>query len=342
MEKFFCLQNEKSVLTRDESAFIKGVLICLVVLWHNVFIASVFESAYGIFVPAHVSGFFLITFLYGYKKTNFPDFITKLSKKIIPVYLTAFIVCAVFFAIAYGAVLKNDAMRMSLEYVCAFFLGGIYVKEATGFLFFWFFPSFFCFSVWKFLLYSNVKLGMFLLILSASLILYFNVFNGNCVSFSYANGILSGLYFIFLAFLNNCVLRKYNSTALFVVCLVLFAAFSAAVLFRGVEEIPDLIRAFFAIPFFGILFYAAKNGRILYSKFGKSLVFVGQLSLYIYVSHQIIFRAFLEISKRYAPNLVSHCGGTFNTAILTYLITLLLSIAFAKIVVNVKNRASNG
>lgn len=245
MEKFFCLQNEKSVLTRDESAFIKGVLICLVILWHNVFIASVFGSAYGIFVPAHVSGFFLITFLYGYKKTNFSNFIIKLSKKIIPIYAIAFIVCAVFFAIVYGAVLKNDAMRMSLEYVGAFFLGGIYVKEATGFLFFWFFPSFFCFSVWKFLLYSNTKLRMFLLVLSASFILYFNIFNGNCVSFSYANSIVSGLYFIFLAFLNNYILRKYNSAALFVVCLVLFAAFSASALFWGVKEIPDLIRAFF-------------------------------------------------------------------------------------------------
>lgn len=183
---------------------------------------------------------------------------------------------------------------------------------------------------------------MFLLVLSASFILYFNIFNGNCVSFSYTNSIVSGLYFIFLAFLNNYILRKYNSVALFVLYLSLYAAFSAAALFWGVEEIPDLIRAFFAIPFFGVLFYAAKNGRILYSKFGKSVIFIGHLSLYIYVSHQIIFRAFLEISKRYAPNLVSHCGGTFNTAILTYLITLMLSIVFAKIVVNIKNRASDG
>jgi len=206
----------------------------------------------------------------------------------------------------------------------------------TGFLFFWFFPSFFYFSVFKFLLYTYPKIGIFLFIISVGLIVYFDVVDENCMPYLNINAMLSGLYFLGLAFLNNYILRKYNSAALFVLCLILFAAFSAAALFWGVKEIPDLIRAFFAIPFFGVLFYAAKNGRILHSIFGKSVIFIGQLSLYIYVSHQIIFRAFLEISKRYAPNLVSHCGGTFNTAILTYLITLLLSTAFAKIVVNIK------
>ncbi len=224
-------------------------------------------------------------------------------------------------------------------YLCAFLFGGMRFRITTGFLFFWFFPSFFYFSVFKFFLYAYPKIGIFLFIISIGLILYFDVVVENCMPYLNINAMLSGLYFLGLAFLNNYILRKYNSVALFVLCLILFAAFSAAALFWGVKEIPDLIRAFFAIPFFGVLFYAAKNGRILYSKFGKSVIFIGQLSLYIYVSHQIIFRAFLEISKRYAPNLVSHCGWTFNTAILTYLITLLLSIAFAKIVVNIRNSA---
>lgn len=150
MEKFFCLQNEKSVLTRDESAFIKGVLICLVVLWHNVFIASVFESAYGIFVPAHVSGFFLITFLYGYKKTNFSDFIIKLSKKIIPVYAIAFIICSAAYIIVYNFVFADNISAFKFTgkggYLCAFLFGGMRVRTMTGFFcFFGFSLRFFIF-----------------------------------------------------------------------------------------------------------------------------------------------------------------------------------------------------
>ena len=148
MEKFFCLQNEKSVLTRDESAFIKGVLICLVVLWHNVFIASVFESAYGIFVPAHVSGFFLITFLYGYKKTNFSDFIIKLSKKIIPVYAIAFIICSAAYIIVYNFVFADNISAFKFTDGGG---GGVFVRfsalrntsqENDRFFVFFFFPSF--------------------------------------------------------------------------------------------------------------------------------------------------------------------------------------------------------
>lgn len=131
------------LLTKNESTFIKGVLIALVVLGHNSILSSNFPLLRQLIVPFDVTGFFLITFLYGYNNIDFFSHFKKLIKGILPMWSLVFIV----YTLIYFLWSKNIP---SVEEVSvAYALGGNATKEVLGFHLFWFYPAFFYFSIFK-------------------------------------------------------------------------------------------------------------------------------------------------------------------------------------------------
>lgn len=124
----------QSLLDRESSNFIKGVLITFVIIGHNVFITSLNDKIWVLVNLFNVSNFFIIVFTYGCKENvSIYEYIKKISFKILPYYIATFFTYAVLYKL-YSLSSEFESLTLELkDYIFAFFLGGGRLKDTTGF-----------------------------------------------------------------------------------------------------------------------------------------------------------------------------------------------------------------
>ena len=307
----------QSLLDRESSNFIKGVLITFVIIGHNVFITSLNDKIWVLVNLFNVSNFFIIVFTYGCRENvSIYEYIKKISFKILPYYIATFFTYAVLYKL-YSLSSEFESLTLELkDYIFAFFLGGGRLKDTTGFLLLWFFPSFYYFLILKYFVMNRrcyILLG-----------LSFFIFIYQYVRYGYfcyldSNAITSSFYFLPFAIVTNLILRKFNSNILFMISLLLYLA-----MFVGILLI-DLEYLYFLVPMlvFIILFRISKIYTLLKSSIGVFFIFIGKNSMFMYISHSLFFYLIYFL---YFKN----CNiSVYAKAIITFVCVVVISSMFA-------------
>ena len=309
-----------SLLTKESSNFIKGVLIAFVVFGHNMFITSVHSKIHLLVSLFNVSNFFILVFAYGSgDDLTFGKYLKKISLRMLPYYISTFVVYAVLYKI-YTASIETESLSIGLkDYILAIILGGPRLKETTGFLLLWFFPAFYYFLIFKYFV-LNRRL-YFVVALSFAVFLYFYAIDGY-YCYQKSNAIISSLYFLFYAMITNIILRKFKLERIFWISLFLYAAIFVGILFIDIDVL------FFLVPglVFIILFRISKINSLLECYIGKFFIFMGKNSLYIYISHMLFF--YILYFLYFKDCKMSICEKAIYTYILEIVLTILFSIAF--------------
>ncbi len=298
------MTNPQSYLSKEESSAIKGLLIILIVLGHNMVFTYAVEK-YQVMVYLylfHIQTFFIIPFLYDENPLQWQ----KAKDLIVRFYVPYLWFFTIFFT-GYFLIYKHGAKFDTAEFLNVLFTGnGMLLAKYVGFQLLWFLPAMLMTMLVKgcyYRLYQPWR-GM---MLAASLLSYFflykfavkfdagplNLLPNVVVGFSLLSyGVMVRkmipcyveklkmiwlMLFIILScvyFYNYCVIHNFNQKHLYSWSYLVLTA-----IFPGI---------------FIFLLYSFKK------QLGRSTLLqnFGRLSMYIYMTHAFIGYLFFELLKR--------------------------------------------
>lgn len=288
-----------SSIARDTSEFMKGILILLIILGHNSILTQNISGLYDYLYSFHVLIFFILPWFY---TTTFSwNSTIKRSTKIWFWYLAFFVVQVLFYNLLFDTTFSLG------ETLKAFFLGGhTLLKGVTGYMYLWFMPAFF-FSMLVRDVYTiaNKPYRIAMIVASIGIVAFF-------AFHAYTNyiAIIQGVFFAALGITASLLslpkkdLYRWVIVAIFAVCSVLMF----------VDATKSFIRPFMPYIAFLALWSIIEFGK----KYLNWVQHLGKLSMFIYLTHPLIFQLLLRV----VPN--NYSQVVYGTII--FLLTTLISI----------------
>ena len=316
---------EKSLLDRNQSTWLKGLLILLIILGHNSILMGNLPGMrttvlYDFLYCFHVSAFFFITSLY-----NWPNLSKEYIKKI---FLRLYKPYTIMFVLVFLAnLLFIKKVDTNWGGVIISYLSGsdFLIKKSIGMSFVWFLPTMFSFLLilgscrnesLKYLRFLLLALSIGLLVLSS------------CGFFKYEDskwsisGSWVALRTFAICFFNRWVFEKFGERKLYQYIVYSGAIIVTTVFFfmYGQYRILDRSLTYVLVPSFMFQFLAV----LVYQKkhYSGALLYLGRHSLQIYLFHQLIYNAILIglNALLITPNMM--------IGVLTYISTLVMTIIF--------------
>lgn len=312
-----------SLLSRDESNALKGLLILLIVLGHN----SLIMRATGLFpwlYSFHVYAFYIFPFIYGLKELTKNEKGKWLGQRIwknvcrfYPLYIGWSLLGAA------AGVLSGKIAFQPFGIIYAIFMGNeTLLAHSCGFALFWFLPTIVAVMFWRDLYFvSTVSIKITVLLISVILWISSAVglTNFHSAGLWLPFAVIQGLFFTASGIISRNILLKINSGIYSKICCVilLFAALSYVYFRKYLPASYAWLTWFIVPPVFFITIYQFRSflGKI------TPFRFLGEYSLQIYLLHSFIF----NILYRYTP------WKNIAAGIVMYLITLVCSILVALI-----------
>lgn len=300
-----------SSISRDTSEIMKGLLILLIILGHNSILSPCIPDT-DFYLKSFRTPLFLILPWF-YIAATPPTWakIAKRSGKIWFWYLAFFVVQVLFYNVLFDTTFSLG------ETLKAFFLGGhTLLKGVTGYMYLWFMPAFFFSMLIRDIYTIANKPSRIAMIIASIGIVTFFAFH------SYINdiAIIQGIFFAALGIVaSQLTLPTKNShralvVLLFVVCSVLMF----------IDATKGFVRPF--MPF--VAFFAIWSIIEWLKKYMNWLQSLGKLSMFIYLTHPLIFQFLLRV----VPNNYSQVTYGIIILLLTILISVIVSWCMQKIV----------
>jgi hypothetical protein len=289
-------------LSVEQSNALKGVAILCVILGHNHILAPVSGMLFGWLYSFHLVIFFILPFFYNKS-------IVLTSKVVKSTFVKNYIPFVLFFILHYCLfviLIEKKGVNFS-DIAYALFNGSSRVlKETSGFVFLWFLPAYFSFSLVRMLSSKNkfIFLGLFMIGMGFSL--NWN-YSWNVLFVYIPFGLAKGIYYftfgvITLFLVNKVPYIKYIGAGLFIVLSTLY--------WLNLMPLNEYL-----LGISGFLFFMSTVD--LWKKI-PGVQFIGKYSLGAYLFHVLICN-FLE---RLLPNTLLHGWFVF---LMTIFISLLLS-----------------
>lgn len=316
---------EKSLLDRNQSTWLKGFLILLIILGHNSILMGNLPgmrttAVYDFLYCFHVYAFFFVTSLY-----NWPNLSKKYIKKI---FLRLYKPYTIMFVLVFLAnLLFIKKVDTNWGGVIISYLSGsdFLIKKSIGMSFVWFLPTMFSFLLilgscrnesLKYLRFLLLALSIGLLVLSSC---GFLKYEDNKWSIS---GSWVALRTFAVCYLNRQVFEKFGERKIYrylvygVVIMITIVFFSM----YGRYHMLDSLLTYILVPsamfqFLVVLVYQKKH-------YSGALLYLGRHSLQIYLFHQLIYNSILIglNAMLITPNMM--------IGVLTYISTLAITIIF--------------
>lgn len=310
MERIFNNEIGVTSVSRDVSEIMKGFLILLIILGHNTIISPMFPDVDFYLRSFRTPIFFILPWLYTMKPPTCQKVI-KRSGKIVFWYFIFFIVQVVFYNALFDTTFSLG------ETIKVFFLGGHnLLKGVTGYMYLWFMPAFLV-SMFVRDLYSVASKNFrYIMIIASWGIVAFFAFH----RYTDFIAIVQGAFFAALGIiasqfsLPKTDRYKILMILLFIVCSVLMF----------VPSIKVVIRVF--MPF--IAFWAIWSVVENFERYLKWLLPIGKLSMFIYLTHSLIFQFLLRV----VPNSYSELTYGVIILILTIIISFIVAWCMQKII----------
>ena len=289
----------------------KGLLILLIILGHNSILSQCIPDVDFYLRSFRTPLFLILPWFYIAATPPTWSKIAKRSGKIWFWYLAFFVVQVLFYNLLFDTTFSLG------ETLKAFFLGGhTLLKGVTGYMYLWFMPAFF-FSMLVRDLYTiaNKPSRIAMIIASIGIVAFF-------AFHSYTNyiAIIQGIFFAALGIVaSQLTLPTKNShralvVLLFVVCSVLMF----------IDATKGFIHPF--MPF--VAFFAIWSIIEWLKKYMNWLQSLGKLSMFIYLTHPLIFQFLLRV----VPNNYLQVTYGIIILLLTILISVIVSWCMQKIV----------
>lgn len=325
------------VITRQESAAIKGLLIFIIVLGHNYIFAERFVTCYDYLYTFHVACFFILSFIYPPKRLS--------KSRVVDYFVRTYIPYICFFLLLFlcNLILRTRGItlgrseqigEMSLIGALTSILnGGVdLLPTYTIFQYLWFLPAWFSFSVLKDLLHGGGKLlQSVLLILGFVCFCFMYVFmyftpypksvNIIIESFSLFS-VFQGLAFLFLSWITYKFITSYRNyvyVAILIFLILTIWYFSDS----SIKKIW-FMRAVMPTLAFMILF----ETKSLLAKI-KLLTACGKYSFQIYLVQTPICAAVYVVAKHF--NLTDSFIAPLYSQVLIFVLSYFIGMLLTKI-----------
>lgn len=295
------MNNNRRVQRLDA---VKGILELLIVLEHNLLITSVEPALRPIVNSFCVGCFMLLTFTRDVKDTNFLSYIDKYYRYFIPYFFFLSVATILNFFIFNNLSLTEHTQSYG---IALFWQSTTFIKEASGFAFFWFLP---CLCFIYLLRYIHMRIGWPFLILMAVCNMFIGLLNEDVLAqFPFGAHVAFFLYFV------GCVYQKIHQKftqddkyglcafCIFALLIVINPLIPPGLLmFAGImPTVLDLTQYAYYITILlfsypGILYLT----RVIPKKLTDALAFCGRYSIWIYLSHQMFYIMlvnFLKVSE---------------------------------------------
>lgn len=319
------MDKNVSLLTRQESSLLKGILILLIVLGHNAYLMHLGDSYLKDFLYAfHVSSFFYLTCMYNVPVCT----VARIKKDWKHLYIPYTILFVLFACVS--LLISDEELDLG-EIIWAYISGNSEnLAEVAGFQYLWFMPAMFAFLVLRLLFFNYRKFSWGVLFVSF-VVLLLNVMGvrrfvdlPEFLPF----GLYGALANFFLAVVFRFLLERnyqyrwfrWMFPLLFLLVSVVYFLFHPTVycyFFFCSFLIP-----FFAFPTLFVLvkteFFKSLRGVSLLEKLGK-------YSFPIYLFHQIIYNLVALLYSKVDLGI-----GVLDGLIVLFL-TLFLTIFFIRI-----------
>lgn len=298
-----------SSIPRDTSEIMKGLLILLIILGHNTILINNISGLFDYLYSFHVLTFFILPWFY---TTKFSwNSTIKRSTKLWFWYLAFFVVQVVFYNLLF------DTTFSLSETIKAFFLGGhTLLKGVTGYMYLWFMPAFFFSMLIRDIYTIANKPSRIAMVLTSLGIVIFFAFRAYII-YNYI-AVIQGIFFAALGIVaSQLTLPTKNShralvVLLFVVCSVLMF----------IDATKGFVHPF--MPF--VAFFAIWSIIEWLKKYMNWLQSLGKLSMFIYLTHPLIFQFLLRV----VPNNYSQVVYGIIILLLTTLISIIVSWCMQK------------
>jgi fucose 4-O-acetylase-like acetyltransferase len=340
--------NSQSLISRDASTAIKGLLMLLIVFGHTGMLTTDFATGNRTFFwhwlyTFHVYAFFVLPFIYGYKRNPVSTFPNKgqlidyrqvgndLKRNLIQIgvpYCWFFVLAALVFVTVGGGEIHFGGM------IYAFFFGTEpLLKKYIGFYVVWFLPSMLAVQTLKSVWYNSKK-AVRICILVISIVLWvltiFIVLTksalGKCVPFSLSHG----FYFLLLGLISRWVIEKQFPSKLYwpfilflVLVLIVLLYLQSFLQWHPMLDYYTIMCLAMPVLMFLVL-YGFRN---VLSK-SRLLLFLGKYSLQIYIVHVFVLNA---LDKVFTHLLKPSIG----LGIVIYILALAISAGLAVVMVKV-------
>ena len=299
-----------SSIARDTSDIMKGILALLIILGHNSILTHNIAGLYDYLYSFHVLIFFILPWFYTAEPPTIAK-ITKRSGKIWFWYITFFIIQAILYNLLFKTTFSP------LEAIKAIFLGGhTLLKGVTGYMYLWFMPAFFFSMLVRDAYTIAPKKNRYAMIAISLIVVTIFAF------YSYTNQIalIQGIYFAGLGIIAS--LLKLPKRKIERWLIVLLFAICSALIFA--PSIKDIIYPF--MPF--IAFLALWSIIEADKKYLRWLIPIGQISMFIYLTHPLIFQLLLRI----VPDYYSSIAYGLIIFALTTIMSIIVSWCIQKVI----------
>ena len=318
-----------SIISRKESASIKGFAILLIILGH---IGREFSSLQYWLYSYHLILFFMLPFLYGKRSVSPIKIFNTVLRMYIP-YLWCLILCA-----SIAIVIGYTSIHTPIEYAKAFINGSqVLLKNTYGFNFPWFMPAFFFLSLFLFIKDSHKKWTkplIVLILLYGLFIIYYlaatspsNVYRLSCISRGAAYFFIGYITSLFI-FQNKTRLHipsyRYSILFIFIVSIIGQALLQKYYLILSEEISPFYTPIYFiteiTTPFSALCLLFSFREKLAKQKF---LISIGNLSFEIYCFHVIILNCLWKVID------ILGIVSTPITTLAIFITTCIISVSFA-------------
>lgn len=267
----------EATISKEASDIMKGGLILLIILGHNSILSACSPDLDVYLRSFRTPIFFILPWFYIGKAPTWQK-IAKRSGKMWFWYLVFFMLQVIFYHLLF------DTTFSPIETIKAFFLGGhTSLKGVTGYMYLWFMPAFFFAMLIRDIYTIASKYVRYLMVAISLGVVTFFAFH------SYTNyiAIIQGICFAGLGIVASQIplpkrnIYRWLIVLLFVICSILMFIGCTKVL---VKPFMPLV-AFFAI--WSIIEWGKKHLSWLQG--------IGKLSMFIYLTHPLIFQFLLRV-----------------------------------------------
>ena len=325
----------KSLMTREESTAMKGLLMVLIVLCHNALLNNSLVD--GSLLPHrrfiylfHSTCFFILPIMYGY---TYKYGVEHRWRNIIDYTWRNFVRCWVpytwfFFLIVCVCLFLNRELSLS-EIMNAYIIGTPSILSSSIHnIFLWFLPSMFAVSLIKTCWYNSIKCVKFIVVLLGMALMTICILGKTKSVYLLENNIpfslVLGLRFFTIAFLVRGIIEWFGKITVMIACSCFLVIFTLLFFINNNVDLTSILRWLMPISVFPLLYYS----RTFLIR-AQLLITIGKYSLYIYLTH--IFVYYLV-----NPLLLLFFTNSYYLGIISFIITLTISIGVSYLIDNSK------
>ena len=316
------LALQESLISRNHSTTLKGVLMLLIILGHNaILMEHNGDFTYKEFLYTfHVWGFFLLPFLYPISKPSFAQ-LRKYAKRLILPYCILFL----FFLLVFSLLTKTipNLKETSLAFISA---SQLLLKQTIGFRLLWFLPTMFIILIARDAYYYATKPIQIAVITICIVSTLYSFIDENTywkIMYNMPLGLIYLPRLLLLGILARRIIyliNNHNYDFYFFLTTSLLAIITTLSFFTFVDSIPlpALLNRQILLPivFFFFLYYLLKNISI------SICTKIGLFSFSIYIIHQPVYNLLFHF-------LQTHTLHWFFLGILVFFLTTIISYLLA-------------